>query len=380
MLTRLDLEHFKCFELLKLPLSQLTLLSGANATGKSSVMQSLVLMHQTIREHEWSSKLMLNGSELSLGTVMDVIDKISGRHSFSIGLIDEDTPFKWDFEGGDRRDMSAAITGLRIGAKVYTPPFKLRHLFPVSKDVEPHSLATRLQKLAYLTAERVGPREVYPLEDPSSIQVVGPRGEKAASLLHWGREEKVLEKLVIPDQPPTRLRQVEARMQQFFPDCSIEVRQVAQANAVTLGIRTSKATDYHRPVHVGFGLTQALPIFVAALSCTENDLLLVENPEVHLHPAGQVKMGLFLATVASAGVQVIVESHSDHILNGVRRAVKTGVIEHDRVACHYFKVRDEHGGQVVTPQMDKHGNIDSWPRGFFDQFDRDANFFAGWGE
>ncbi|MGO9812711.1 MAG: AAA family ATPase [Isosphaeraceae bacterium] len=380
MLTRLDLEHFKCFELLKLPLSQLTLLAGANATGKSSAMQALVLMHQTILEHEWSSKLMLNGGELSLGTVTDVIDKITGRHTFSIGLVDDDTLVRWEFEGGDRKDMSATVARVQIEGNEYVPEFQMRHLFPVLDAKKSPSLAIRLLRLSYLTAERLGPREIYPLEDPSSVQVVGPRGEKAASLLHWGREETVLPKLVLPNAPPTRLRQVEARMQQFFPICSLEVQQVPQANAVTLGIRTSSATDYHRPVHVGFGLTQALPIFVAALSASPGDLLLVENPEAHLHPAGQAKMGVFLATVASAGVQVILETHSDHILNGVRRAVKTGVVQHHNVTCHYFKARDEAGDQVVSPLIDPNGNIDAWPNGFFDQFDRDANFFAGWGE
>jgi predicted ATPase len=380
MLTRLDLEHFKCFEILRLPLSQLTLLSGANATGKSSVMQALVLMHQTIREHEWSSKLMLNGDEISLGTVTDVIDKITGRHSFSFGLVDDDSFVRWEFEGGDRRDMSAVVSRVRFMGADYNPPLQLRHLFPVLGQNSSPELAMRLLRLSYLTAERIGPRDVYPLEDPASIQVVGPRGEKAASLLHCGREETVLTELVLPDAPPTRLRQVEARMQQFFPTCSIEVQQVPQANAVTLGIRTSAATDYHRPVHVGFGLTQALPIFVAALSATHGDLLLVENPEVHLHPAGQVKMGMFLAMVASAGVQVILETHSDHILNGVRRAVKTGIISHQAVICHYFKDRDEVVDQVISPLIDSNGNLDSWPKGFFDQFDRDASFFAGWGE
>lgn len=380
MLTRLDLEHFKCFELLKLPLAQLTLLSGANATGKSSVMQSLVLLHQTIREHEWSRKLMLNGDELSLGSVTDVIDKITGRHTFGIGLVDDETPIHWDFEGGDRRDMSATVMRVRMKGQEYGPEFPLRHLFPVLDVREPSSLPTRLLRLSYLTAERVGPREVYTLEDPSSVQLVGPRGEKAASLLHWGREETVLPELVLPGSPPTLLRQAEARMQQFFPTCSIEVQQVTQANAVTLGIRTSTATDYHRPVHVGFGLTQALPIFVASLSSKPGDLLLIENPEVHLHPAGQVSMGMFLGAVAAAGVQVILETHSDHILNGVRRAVKTALIPHEIVACHYFKEREERGDQVVSPLIDKHGNIDTWPKGFFDQFDRDANYFAGWGE
>ena len=62
MLTRLDLRFFKCFELLRLPLGSLTLLSGGNASGKSSVLQALVLLHQTMREHEWSTRLLLIGS------------------------------------------------------------------------------------------------------------------------------------------------------------------------------------------------------------------------------------------------------------------------------------------------------------------------------
>src|SRR4051794_25692038 len=149
MLTRLDLVHFKCFELLKLPLSQLTLLSGANATGKSSVMQALVLMHQTIREHEWSSKLMLNGSELSLGTVTDIIDKITGRHTFSIGLVDDDRLVRWEFEGGDRKDMSATMARVWIEGNNYGPGFQLRHLLPVRDAKESPSLAIRLLRLSY---------------------------------------------------------------------------------------------------------------------------------------------------------------------------------------------------------------------------------------
>ncbi len=71
MLARIDLQHFKCFALLKLPLRPLTLLSGANASGKSSVLQALVLLHQTVREHEmvhaWPTRLMLNGEAMRLG-------------------------------------------------------------------------------------------------------------------------------------------------------------------------------------------------------------------------------------------------------------------------------------------------------------------------
>lgn len=380
MLTQVDLEHFKCFNLLKLPIGRLTLLSGSNSSGKSSVLQSLVLLHQTIREHEWATRLLLNGSELRLGTVTDVVDKVSGRRTFGIGLIDDDRSVRWTFEGAERRDMSAAVAILRVAATEYHSPNALRFLLPPDAGREHQDLANRLSRLTCLTAERVGPREVYALEDPSSIQVVGPRGENVASLLHWGRDKEVLAGMVADVRPPTRLHQVEAQMNEFFPGCSLEVQQVPQSNGVTLGLRTSSATGFHRPVHVGFGLTQVLPIIVAALSREQDDLLLIENPEVHLHPAGQAKMGIFLARVAAAGVQVFIETHSDHVLNGIRRAVKSGVVKAEDVAVHFFRDRNADGNQVISPVIDANGNIDVWPAGFFDQFDKDLSHFAGWGK
>ena len=98
-------------------------------------------------------------------------------------------------------------------------------------------------------------------------------------------------------------------MARFFPDCVLAIEQIPHANAVTLGIRISTDTKFLRPIHTGFGLTQVLPIVVAALSAKNNGLLLIENPEVHMHPAGQAMMGDFLAQVASAGVQVVIETH-----------------------------------------------------------------------
>ena len=160
----------------------------------------------------------------------------------------------------------------------------------------------------------------------------------------------------------------------------MNLQPVPQTNALTLGIRTSKDTDFHRPVNVGFGLTQVLPIVIAAMSAIKNDILLIENPEVHLHPAGQALMGQFLADVAHAGVQVIVETHSDHILNGIRRSVKAGRLEPSQLAIHFFRPRSSEHAQVTSPQMNVDGNIDNWPDGFFDQFDKDSSHFAGWGD
>ena len=106
------------------------------------------------------------------------------------------------------------------------------------------------------------------------------------------------------------------------------------------------------------------PIIVAALSRKEGDLLLIENPEVHLHPAGQAQMGRFLAHVAAAGIQVLIETHSDHVLNGIQRAVKGGVLNPEGLSIHFFQDRDSQEDQVVSPTIDGSGNLDVWPQVF----------------
>jgi len=378
MLNSLSLRYFKCFESLHLPLSPLTLLSGTNASGKSSVLQALVLLHQTMREHEWSTRLMLNGKSIKLGTVLDVVNELIGGKSFEVAVTDNGQTVSWFFTGQKRSELSLAVSSVTIGQSINDQPQLLRHLFPPTNEIS--SLANRLRNLTYVTAERTGPRETYALEDMQIASVVGATGEHAMSLFYSRRDEPILDDLILKTESRNTLfHQVTGRMQQFFPNCLLAVEKVQNVNAVTLRLKTSSATEFHRPVNVGFGLTQVLPIVIAALSAQKEDILLIENPEVHLHPAGQALMGQFLAEVASAGVQVIIETHSDHILNGIRRFVKSGGIQPEQVALHFFRVPStENIAQVVSPQINRNGDLDSWPDGFFDQFDKDMIFFAGW--
>jgi len=126
MLTRLDLQFFKCFELLRLPLGHLTLLSGPNASGKSSALQALVLLHQTMREHEWSTRLMLNGEAIKLGTVSDVVDKVHGRKTFEIGVIDDEQTYSWAFTG-ERAELSMAVDRVTVGQETNEQLESLRY-------------------------------------------------------------------------------------------------------------------------------------------------------------------------------------------------------------------------------------------------------------
>ncbi len=379
MLDQLELRNFKCFELLRLPLGALTLLSGTNASGKSSVLQSLVLLHQTMRDHEWSTRLMLNGSVAQLGTVYDVVDQVNGRDRFDIGLNDPELSCHWVF-AGNRRDMSLEVESVDVSGETSSSPAALRHLLPIDAIEPAKLLAGRVRGLTYVTAEREGPREVYPLGDQHEVSTVGPEGENAVSVLFRGRDERISDDLIVHGAAPTLLHQVEARLDSFFPGCALDVQQVPNANAVTLGVRNSPDTGFLRPIHCGFGITQVLPIIVAVLSAGKDSMFLIENPEVHLHPAGQALMGQLLADVAHSGVQVIIETHSDHVLNGIRRSVKRGSLPHENVSIHFLRNRSHGAAQVLSPTLDRSGNIDAWPEGFFDQFDKDLDYFAGWGE
>ena len=235
---------------------------------------------------------------------------------------------------------------------------------------------------AFETAITYGPNGAPQVKLRFEMSVAAFEEILGASALHFLRDSHVPNGLVADGVPPTLFRQVEHRMDRIFPGCVLAVEQVARTNAVTLGIRVSNDTDFHRPIHAGFGLTQVFPIVVAALAASRDDLLLIENPEVHLHPAGQAAMGGFLAEVAAAGVQVMLETHSVHVLNGIRRAVRNGILAPTETALHFFRPRQqserEEIPQVHSPVLDAGGNIDKWPDGFFDQFDKDMNYFAGW--
>src|SRR6266540_5657211 len=119
MLTRVILETFKCFEDLKLPLAPLTLLTGFNSAGKSTVLQALGALHQTILENEWSSELLLNGSIVNLGTVKEIVNEIQGGRGFGIGVETEQASCYWAMESLDTRSLTIPIRHIKWDGQVF---------------------------------------------------------------------------------------------------------------------------------------------------------------------------------------------------------------------------------------------------------------------
>ena len=228
--------------------------------------------------------------------------------------------------------------------------------------------------LHYVQAERVGPRKLYPLSEVAARRGdLGARGEYVWNYLNDHRND------LLPADDPRRadvagrrlVDVVDHWLQDVSPGAHLQLEAVPAADAVLAGFAFDRPgnvqSQRHRATNVGFGLSYVLPV-VLALLARPGALCLIENPEAHLHPRGQTKLAELAARAATAGVQVLVETHSDHFVDGVRIAVRDGLIPADDAAIHYFE-RQEGRAVVSSPAIDADGRLSHWPAGFFDQHD-----------
>ncbi len=357
MLTSIQLSNFKCFSELKLPLAPLTLLSGANNGGKSSVVHAIVLLAQTMQTREWGRTLLLDGPSLRLGSASDVLNQASGQSSLTLGAATSSESVVWQFVAEERRALSLNLEAALVNNEDKGLGDSVHWLLPVAA-ADWSAVVRTLRTVSWITAERLGPRELLPLRDLDGHRTVGTQGELAAGLLYWREQDRVSTELLIPSAPPTLLNQARAWMDFFFQGTDFRIAAVEGASSVSLRFRSAPEQDFQRPQNVGFGLSQIFPIVVAALSAAPGELLIVENPEVHLHPAAQQQIGGLLAAVAASGVQVLVESHSDHVLNGIRLAARKGVIPPTDVALHFLGQRKAQGSPLsCRHQLDMDGRL-----------------------
>lgn len=363
MLTRLAVTNFKRFRALDLPMRPLTVLTGLNGAGKTSAIQALLLARLASR----SRHVELNGPYgLALGDASDVLHfEANEGEDICVTASRGDDSSTWRLRAPQERSLHL---------DVHDPP---------AEPVAP--FAGSEQGFLYLCAERWGPRDVLGM---SSAQIgdlhPGHQGEFVAQVLATLDRVVVRDALLHPrartgEAPITTLKDnVEWWLSEIVCPVRLDVTTVSQANVAVLRFGVSgQPTARTRPPNGGFGVTYALPIFVAALMAPRGGLLIIENPEAHLHPAGQSAMGRFLARVAGDGVQVIVETHSDHVLNGLRRAIASDdVLSAEDAVVHFFAV-DEAGAPAVTSITPRpNGELPRWPRGFFDQMDHDLAALA----
>lgn len=380
MLSFLRLVNFKCFEDLKIRCAPLTLLCGLNGMGKSSVIQALLLLSAS----RGKESLKLNGADVELGTPRDVLYEGAETDSISFELHwEEKTPFFSTYntsKDGSRfvdKDTEVFVdtdTGEYVDSG---------HMWWQKWESHDYSMGLPKAKWKrvpisdppiYVGAERVGPRKIYDHSDVfRNVASLDAAGEHVLSYLSaHGRDSLGKSDARCAPIRAQRLSDVlEYWLQAVTPGVHLDYEVVRDADALVAGYSFDRPGDVptrrYRATNVGFGLSYVLPVLVGLL-VPRGNLCLIENPEAHLHPRGQARVAELAVRAAVAGVQVIAETHSDHFLDGVRVAVREGLIRPEETAVHYF---EREGGKsvVTTPEIDADGRLSHWPKGFFDQHD-----------
>jgi len=368
MINTLHIKNFKCFLEQEIPISPLTVFAGANGGGKSTAIQSLLLLRQTFDKLYpppspiISGRIKLNGAyNLNLGNTKDITCAISNSDEiqFIIGFKDKVMRFTY-IASKDFPELFIYVTPDTETKKTLT-------LGEISGSI----LQTDFH---YLAAERIGPRDVQVISDQDFI-TTGFTGEYTgyAMYKYKAAEKKIDGKRCIYNDVigKNRLfkRQVEAWMDLIVPGIEIHPELYEDINSSRVGLRRrASETDYLKAANIGFGITYVLPVVVSGLIAERNSMLIVENPEAHLHPMGQSKIGQFLAQMAGAGVQVIIETHSEHIINGIRLAVLKKRIRHDNVIINFFNQERKSSSPIIEPiSLNEKADLSEWPKGFLDQ-------------
>lgn len=359
MITEVTLQNFKCFKKRTFQTGPLSLFTGLNSAGKSTVLQALLLLRQSFMQQALPGRgLLLNGPLLNLGTSGGILSRSADEDLVTIGLNTPGGNFDWEFQ---YRGPNQDILTVRVEPPNYEPISFLKGPFQ------------------YIAAERMGPRSMYEQSfyNVETQAQIGSDGRYAVAFLEARGRSQVSPAMRHPTAADdTLFSQVTAWLGEISPGVRLEIVSNVGAAGMHLGIgftpALAEAIDYFDPRNVGFGISYSLSVLVALLSMPSGGLIVVENPEAHLHARGQVAMGSLLAKAASSGVQVLVESHSDHLLNGVRLAVKSAIIPPEALRINFF-VRDitkVANYEVHTPHIDRNGRIDRWPSDFFDQWDK----------
>ncbi|NJL13826.1 MAG: DUF3696 domain-containing protein [Microscillaceae bacterium] len=425
MFTQIKLKNFKIFkDETCFPLANINLLTGINGKGKSSFLQSLLLMRQSIEQDENTSQIYLNGGCVRLGSFEDIknIDSASEKIEITFSLSHPKLHFSFDlaflFLENPKNHSLLDLGELLIhsdseafffnkssgktarGIKIYKskdnefPYFEewLETDILINKNANLNSLHRffylyikrenheyligryfkKLNEIHHISADRIGPRDFYLKENLGKFINVGSKGEMTANVLSLKKDDLVNDALYIGKDAKSLVQQTEEWLKEIFGDAKFTIDDSSR-EVIYMLFNTKPNANRYKPANVGFGYSYALPIIVSGLIAQEGEILIVENPEAHLHPRAQSKLMLFLSKVASTGVQVFIESHSEHILNALRIAVKDQEIKIGSEDVRVLYFHESETSYFTHIPIKPNGKIENWPDGFFDQTEKDLD-------
>lgn len=373
MISNLEISNFKVHKNLNLSLGGLTILTGQNGMGKSSVMQSLLLLRQSCNQLEPINGVNLKGFLTDLGCADNVECQSPNEDcllKFNL-TIDKEKKinFKFSYKAVDTYDTFLPAQDPK----------------PNTELLQQCSLFTN--NFQYIGAFRLGPQKGYE-RDTDVVQfhrqmskINGQCEYVVHFLSHYGKKIICLPELIYEGTKDVDLySQVQYWMQQVSPRININIEQ--SGSDFKLNYKYSREgapmTREMPALNVGYGVTYVLPIIVAILSAEPGSLILIENPEAHIHPRAQAELMKLVMKAVRAGVQIIIETHSDHIMNGALVSIAKDPESLNLVKAYFFERDDaSHVSKPCELKILNDGRIENPPKGFFDQIDIDMRILMG---
>lgn len=379
MINKLIINNYKSHRSTQVELGNLTVLTGINGVGKSSVFQTLLLLRQSFGKNVLESGLELNRPLCEIGTFADAVYQYAENDIISFEIFDDaQRNYKWQFQP-EKNALN----------KTFVPI-----LGEAPKDVQ--SLSVFGNNFQYLSAARLPPRESYPtdtnsVEQKRQLSLEKGQGELTVHFLYYyGKEKK--ENIRFENLKSSLSEEMDllAQTSAWEREISPNINVIPSLKGKSFELRYSfnkpndiTATNEFSAENVGFGVTYALPIIVALLAAPKGSLILIENPEAHLHAKGQSKLSELIALAAQNGVQVILETHSDHIVNGILVACKRfesgekGIDKNLVKIYHFTRDEETHSAKADEIIIQNDGKIDKQPPDFFDQTQNDLGYLLG---
>jgi predicted ATPase len=388
-ISAIELENFKCFRKQRVELGGLTVLSGLNGMGKSSTIQALLLLRQSLSNQRLQRRLRLSGDLIDLGTGEDALFDLADQDAIAFVLeLEQSRRIEYRYEYSRENDRLSLVMPRQVGRATSDRILNsegnwVNYRADAQRSLPGIGLPTLFSSTGfqYLSAERFGPRKSLPWSnEQTSTRSLGIHGEHVlAYLAEFGGNvlDESDPRVRDPEGVLTLEGQVSSWLQETSPGATLDISRMREIDALSARYAYSRKGDVQsrafRATNVGFGISYVLPVLTALIGASSGDLVIIENPEAHLHPRGQTRLGQLAGRAAKSGVQVLIETHSDHFLDGVRLDVKHQISDGRDTRIHFF-TRSGSEAEVISPRVLGNGSLSEWPRGFFDE--RDENLLG----
>lgn len=363
MINQIHLKNFKCFKNeTSFKANRLNLLTGINGRGKSSLLQSILIITQSNWNiwKEVQNPIYLNSTYIELGGYGDIKNSYTTERDINIGFdinIGKNNKIQYLIEENEHDNLT--LKG-KITYEIENASIEEISMF--------------FKNIHYVSADRIGPRKfVEKISIPKSIHT-GARGEYSINVLFHSEKLglTVHEKLYLGNDNYSIIGQTEEWLDYILDGANLNlIGKEKESSVLSLLMNNKKDGKIYKSINIGFGYSYILPLIITGLIAKPGEVIIIENPEAHLHPRAQSRISEFFARVASTGVQVFIESHSEHILNGLRVASLNKDIELGYSDINILYFNEEFTSHEL--QINEKGKIDNWPTGFFDQQDIDIS-------